>query len=69
MLFRWGEHKISMSPVLHFERDIEGKVNYLIVAVNKHQIKRSSSTRKVIMCDKQKPTKHGPFKVTNTGGY
>ncbi|KAJ9546565.1 hypothetical protein OSB04_019108 [Centaurea solstitialis] len=66
MLFRWGEHKIAMTPVLHFERDRKKKErNCLIVAMNKHPRKEvEPNTKKVTMCNKLEPVKHGPFEVT-----
>ncbi|KAJ9567936.1 hypothetical protein OSB04_003902 [Centaurea solstitialis] len=57
MLFRWGEHKIAMTPVLHFERDTKKKErNCLVVATNKHPRKEVElNTKKVTMCNKPEP--------------
>ena len=37
MIFRWGEHKIAMAPVSHFERDTTKKKSCSIVAVIQNQ--------------------------------
>ncbi|KAJ9557359.1 hypothetical protein OSB04_011973 [Centaurea solstitialis] len=71
MLFRWGEHKIAMTPVLHFERDTKKKEkNCLVVAMNKHPRKEDALiTKKVTMCNKPEPVKHGPFVVITPCGF
>lgn len=38
MMFTWGTHKISMAPVLHFDRNLEGgKSSFLVMTLRENE--------------------------------
>lgn len=67
MLFRWGNHKISMTPVSHFEKNTEKKSESFLVMTTNEQDLKADVKAKLDATNKAAADMHRRQKVFKVG--